>query len=332
MSPIRAPPNLPELVKAAFSKARANGDLTYYATQATILTANSVPFQLRFSPALASKPTAPKPKVEEPRKPFDPFENPENGPLFVADIPSTRHNLVLNKFAVVPEHFILATKDFKAQTDLLEPEDLAATYACIEAYDQYAKNHEGEYNELYAFFNSGLHSGASQPHRHIQLLPVDRMKDGLPESSKWDVLAKQLGQPNTTIVPFATFGERIHRDMTPQELHSIYLSLFRSAVDAVEDYAGKADEAGNGAARISYNLAMTSSSLVVMPRLAEGAVILENGVPAGKLSLNGTVLAGTALVKNEVEWNTLRSDGENQLLDILSKIGVPKTVDHAKKL
>lgn len=46
MPPIRAPVNLPELVKAAFSKARSNGDLTYYATQVTVLDANSTPVSL----------------------------------------------------------------------------------------------------------------------------------------------------------------------------------------------------------------------------------------------------------------------------------------------
>ena len=43
MTRIQAPPNLPALVKAAFQKARANGDLLYYPTQATILNVGSVP-------------------------------------------------------------------------------------------------------------------------------------------------------------------------------------------------------------------------------------------------------------------------------------------------
>ncbi|KAF6836684.1 inositol phospholipid synthesis protein Scs3p [Colletotrichum plurivorum] len=333
MSPIKAPANLPELVRTAFNRARTNGDLTYYATQVTVLHANSIPFQLRFSPALANKPTASRPKTEGPPKPFNPFENPENGPLFIADIPESGHNLVLNKFAVVPEHFILCTKEYKLQTHLLEPADLAATYACIEAYRQYGLNSGEENGELYAFFNSGSHSGASQPHRHIQLLPVARMKDGLEEGSEWDVLAKQLGRQSATGVPFATFGEHIHRDMTPDELHSIHVALFRSAVDAVEAHVGKVEDAGTGEAPICYNLAMTSNTLVVMPRLAEGAAVFNDGTPVGSLSLNGTVLAGTALVKNESEWNALRLNSDStQLLDVLTKIGVPRTTGHGKKL
>jgi ATP adenylyltransferase len=42
----------------------------------------------------------------------------------------------------------------------------------------------------------------------------------------------------------------------------------------------------------------------------------------GKLALNGTVLAGTALVKTQEEWDALRAEPE-QLLEILGRIGVP---------
>ena len=93
--------------------------------------------------------------------------------------------LVLNIFPVIPDHFILATKDFKQQTDLLEKDDLEAAYACLKAYKD-----NGE--ELFGFFNSGDHSGASQPHRHIQFLPVESMRSGTEAGAKWNVLADNL--------------------------------------------------------------------------------------------------------------------------------------------
>ena len=146
----------------------------------SILTA--VQFQLRFSPALANKPKSNKPKIPS-SKPFDPFESPPAG-LFIASLPPS-HFLVLNKFPVIPDHFILATKDFKQQTDLLEKDDLEAAYACLKAYKD-----NGE--ELFGFFNSGDHSGASQPHRHIQFLPVESMRSGTEAGAKWNVLADNL--------------------------------------------------------------------------------------------------------------------------------------------
>ncbi|KAI0841607.1 HIT-like protein [Hypoxylon sp. FL0890] len=307
-----APPNLPSLVKTAFNKACTNGDVTYYPTQVAILTPRSITFQLRYSPALALKPKAPKPK-EPNGKPFNPFENPSPA-LLVADLPPS-HRLVLNKFAVVPEHFILITKEVKPQTHVLEKDDIAATFACIEAYRR-----EGQ--KLFAFFNSGPHSGASQPHRHLQLLPVERMKDGLEavdRGKEWSVLAERLTE-SEKVLPFSVFTASMHSDMSDEERHRTYLELYRRAVNAVFPNTEVPVE---GEAKISYNFAMTSHSMALCPRSAEGAMIKNKaGEKVGEVALNGTVLAGTALVKNEAEWDALREDPD-MLLEILKGIGLP---------
>ncbi|KAH6693474.1 Ap4A phosphorylase II [Plectosphaerella plurivora] len=333
MSPIKAPANLPDLVKAAFSRAKTNADLNYYPTQVALISWGSIPFQLRFSPALANKPTASKPKSAS-TKPFDPFESPEKGPLFIAEV-LPAHNLVLNKFAIVPEHFILATKQYKEQIHLLEEADLAATYACIEAY-------HGHATELFAFFNSGPHSGASQPHRHIQLLPVEQMKAGLADPNAWNVLVDELSSASD--VPFTTFSKAISPSTTAAELHHAYLQLFGEALKATRSFADqyldrddiftKLEDAA--VTEISYNMAMTRSTLVICPRIAEGASILNpQGEPAGKLGLNGTVLAGTALVKSESEWDALRTGeagGATTLAAVLSKIGIPNRAGSPHRL
>lgn len=136
---------------------------------------------MRYCPTLAKKPT-PKEDDATPKKKIDPFENPPPA-LHVADIPTSNpsHLLVLNKFPIIAEHFILATKANKKQTHLLEQDDLEATYACLKAW------RDGTESKLFAFFNSGAHSGASQPHRHLQFLPVEKMHDGEATSS-WELL------------------------------------------------------------------------------------------------------------------------------------------------
>ncbi|PTB66256.1 alpha-galactosidase [Trichoderma citrinoviride] len=332
-------------------RALAANELHYFPTQVTILHINSIPFQLRFSPALANKPQGPPPDPAHPRKPFDPFANPPAA-LFVADL-GPHHYLVLNKFAVVPEHFILATKEFKWQTHLLEESDLQATLACIDAYEQARKtaaNNDGDDSSslqqkgkpqpedgLFAFFNAGDHSGASQPHRHIQLLPIARMKDGLEErnGSSWDVLAQQAHLLEQT--PFVTFSEPIGTETSPADLHAAYLRLYRKACQAVSQHnthAGSTTEAptdddegitSTGEARISYNMAMTRDRLVICPRLSDGCEV-QDGETSGRigfLALNGTVLAGTALVKSEAEWEALKKS-PGQLLAVLKSIGVPR--------
>jgi len=84
--------------------------------------------------------------------------------------------LVLNKFPIIAGHFILATKDYKEQTDDLEELDLEATFACLRLWEE--GNGSSRSTKLFAFFNSGEHSGASQPHRHIQFLPMDSILEG----------------------------------------------------------------------------------------------------------------------------------------------------------
>jgi ATP adenylyltransferase len=228
----------------------------------------------------------------------------------------------------VPEHSILITRTFKPQTHLLDAEDLVAAYACIRAYHDFPAGN-GETEELFAFFNCGEHSGASQPHRHLQLLPITQMRHGLPlhqESAfDWVVLADlvagvSIGDKSTGSheLPFIAYGERV---LDPQQLHAAYLRLYRAACTAAG--VETVDTAVGAEASISYNLAMTKDSIVIMPRTAEGAAVRDKqGNEVGRLALNGTVLAGTALVKTKAEWEALKDDPE-QLLEILGQIGVP---------
>ncbi|KAH6624121.1 histidine triad-like protein [Chaetomium sp. MPI-SDFR-AT-0129] len=349
----RIPANLPDLVSKAFHSARATGDVHFFPTQVTLVNVNSVPFQLRFSPALANKPRNPQPvpaaaqpkepndATSPPKKPFfDPFDNPQP-PMLITALPPS-HNLVLNKFAIVPEHFILATQAYKEQTDLLERADLEVAYGCIEAYHEHkeasatgAAVDKDRGSELFVFYNSGAESGSSQPHRHLQLLPVERMREGLDgeDYQAWDVLATSLLDEDVRKqVPFATFAERIGPET---DLWGVYLRLYQRACHAVLGDTTSStepleDRETTGPARIQYNLAMTRDVMVVAPRVAEGRAVSRVAADGrreevGRLALNGTVLAGTALVKTQEEWDALRAEPE-QLGGVLGSIGVPRGV------
>ncbi|PHH64726.1 hypothetical protein CDD81_3988 [Ophiocordyceps australis] len=359
---ITAPAHLPDLVRRTFSKARSSGDLSYYPTKVAVLNVGNVPFQLRFSPSLANKPKAPTGQ----HPPSDPFcyTTASASPLFVTDIGPT-HYLVLNKFCIVPEHFILATTALRQQTHVLEPADIAAAWACIIAYEPAnsqentdksdppqqemdikadPNNKQGD-NGLFVFFNSGPESGASQPHRHIQLLPITAMYDGLDYSHpRWNVLANSQSVHNT--LPFTCFSEPIS---SPDDAYAAYLRLYRRACDAVTAHKGQSlgssmnkihsdasislqktnanhESLTSCPARISYNMAMTNRSILLCPRLSEGATLAmaDSCTPhAVNVAFNGTLLAGALLAKSEIEWNILRND-PTLLGQTLSKIGVPK--------
>lgn len=230
---------LPSLVKAKYDAAKASSELIYSPTELSIIrTSSGVPvgtpitgkavcfptlssfqFQLRYCPSLMKKPL---PRLDslatKTLKKPDPFESPPSD-LLIAEIPrrSPTHTIVLNKFPIIEQHFILATKSFKEQTDPLEQDDLMATYSCIKAWNSSASNDLER--RLYAFFNSGDHSGASQPHRHIQFLPVECMRDGQ-GSYEWDVLMDSILLPEDEASKICVLSLLI-----PSVLHVLFESL-----------------------------------------------------------------------------------------------------------
>ncbi|KAL5612694.1 hypothetical protein BROUX41_004217 [Berkeleyomyces rouxiae] len=339
MSLVKAPSNLPALVSAAFAQARASNDLTFFPTQAAVLSTAYGPVQLRYAPSLAHKPKGPPRAAGSP--PIDPFADPP-APLRIATL-APAHILVLNKFAIAPEHFILATSAWRSQEDVLEEADIAAAHACVQAYRGQEGGNTGDtatgpgtqdsppvcHTGLFVFFNGGPHSGASQPHCHLQLIPVSSLHDGLPAAPAWvplidSILCATSGAPG---LPCRVFAQPIPAGASGKELFETYLALYAQACRAV---LGEGVEVPReGRALVSYNFAMTESTMAVCPRVAEGAEIcVQNG--QGKLQLNGTLLAGTALVKSESEWDALRQD-PRLFENVLSKIGVPKENEVAEK-
>lgn len=257
---------------------------------------------------------------------FDPFDNPPEA-LRISDL-GPSHFLVLNKFAIAAEHFILATNDFKDQEHLLEKDDFAAIRTCIDGYE----NPNGG-DGLFTFFNSGEFSGASQAHRHVQMIPISRMKDGLGPDSPWSVVADKLTAKDKlfgTIVaelPFTAIARNIS-GMDASQLHSTYLDMYQKGcrVEATITRHPKHESEPplDGPSRISYNLAMTKDTMVLLPRLSDKFHLQDaEGKPLGiKLSVNGTILAGTVLVKEERDYQTIQKF-PGALMRGLERIGVP---------
>ena len=70
-----------------------------------------------------------------------------------------KHTLILNKYPVQLGHMLLITNSWKPQNGWLNEDDFEAIL-----------NVDNDTSGLW-FFNSSKESGASQPHRHFQLLP-----------------------------------------------------------------------------------------------------------------------------------------------------------------
>jgi len=240
---------------------------------------------------------------------------------------------VLNKYPVISNHFILATKENKPQTDVLEEDDLYLTYASLQAWKQDAVGHEG--HSLFAFFNSGEHSGASQPHRHLQFLPIEDMKGG--DDGDWRVLCETMTSSAHQSLPllqnpslaFVHFATSLQPGLSAADLHQKYLLLMRAALACIGE--GKdlrsldaVSISCDGRTTFSYNLAMTTEVMAILPRRAEASAI--PGVADGFIAINGTILAGTMMVKEAEEWHSLCKQPE-LVQKILDDITYPRLLN-----
>src|SRR5258706_6084844 len=79
--------------------------------------------------------------------------------LFVADLSDT-HIALLNKFNVIDHHLLIVTRNFKSQEALLDLADFAALIAGMAEFDGLG------------FYNGGAEAGASQHHKHLQIVPL----------------------------------------------------------------------------------------------------------------------------------------------------------------
>jgi hypothetical protein len=107
-------------------------------------------------------------------------------------------------------------------------------------------------------------------------------------------------------LPFVHFARPLGSDPSGTELLSIYKELYSAAKEAVntfiatgsEDFALHPDSGGDSP--ISYNLAMTTSGMAILPRRSEGTMLQRNdGSEIGWVALNGTTLGGTMMVSRK---------------------------------
>ena len=160
------------------------------------------------------------------------------------------------------------------------------------------------------------------------------MRDG-DKTSSWDMLIDSIldttGRLTTARdIPFAYFSRLFHSEPSGAELLAMYSELYEAAKAAVDSFISSHPDqftlhpVDHGDLPISYNLAMTTNGMVVIPRRAEGTMLRrDDGSEIGFVALNGTTLGGTMMVKHQDEWDMLRNNPK--LLDsILSAIGIPR--------
>ena len=137
-------------VTSVTAAALDQGALEPIDTDFTVVKDNGVHFLVRIVSKLAIKPRA-----DSEHNPFLPYDK----ALHVADALPT-HICVLNKYNVLDHHLLIITREFDDQVSLLRYDDFHALWRCMSEY------------ESLGFYNSGTVSVKSQPHKHLQVVPL----------------------------------------------------------------------------------------------------------------------------------------------------------------
>ncbi|GAB4372553.1 MAG: ATP adenylyltransferase [Acidobacteriota bacterium] len=269
-----APSDLASRAREVARRALRSGALVPLPTRRTTLEDGGVRFVVRVLEALDDKRTAGLAARTGGRNPFLPYDE----RLHVASLPP-RHEILLNKFRVVDLHLLVVTRAFEPQEAPLAPDDLGALWACLQVLDGLG------------FYNSGTVAGASQPHRHLQLVAAP-LGDG-PE--RYPLETRYADETARRALPWAC-AVRAVRDLGSARAGETLHARWASALSELGEDPGNPGP---------YNLLLTRELLVVVPRRRESW----EGI-----SINALGFAGSLLVRDDAQLARLRDAGPMRAL------------------
>jgi len=189
-------------------------------------------------------------KIKEKHSTENPFL-PYQKSMYVADAGS-KHVCLLNRFPVLADHLLICTKAFAAQNSPLTQADFSAWLMGIDGGD------------VFGFYNGGPLAGASQRHRHMQLV-----KTRLPLESL--ILSGKLPFQHQL---FQFDGGR------PENLYRQYQSALQSL------------NLFDGTTCAPYNLLVKNNWMLLLPRTQSN---IEH------IFLNGINYGGIFLLRNDAQ-------------------------------
>jgi len=221
-----------------------------------------------------------KKKIYGPKQnPFYPWEK-----ILEIDKIGDHHQLILNKYPVQKGHILLITNNWKPQNGWLDINDWRAI-------QQVNKDTSGLW-----FFNSSPNAGASQPHRHFQLLRRSRDEISCPreqlflEMNSYQDINSKLKK--NIIVSKFNFLEN------SASLFEFYLELCKKL--------GLGDPISDKKPIYPYNILITNKWIAIIKR--------KNDNLHG-FSINGLGFAGYLLVTEKSNINYLKKFGPEKLLE-----------------
>lgn len=218
--------------------------------------------------------------------PFRPWD-----PRLQVDQIGPEHVLILNKYPVQIGHMLLISRDWAPQIGWLGHVDWQAV-ACVD------RDTSGLW-----FFNSGPIAGASQPHRHLQLLPR-RADEPICPRANWFLERSGLSAADRSA---DRYRDRLSASCVVQALPGSTLTA-ECLGDAYRSLCSRAGlgtpELLNQPAR-QYNILLTRQWMALILRSQEGV----HGFSVNALGFAGYLLSTSV---SELEW--LEQAGPDALL------------------
>jgi len=270
-----------------------SGALQPVSTRVAFVDDRGIEFVVRVSDNLLRKRQAPAP-YERPRS-GNPFLPPEPE-LTIGSLPP-HHIAVLNKFNVLENHVLVVTRGFVHQESLLTAADFAAVAPGL------------THGDGLAFYNAGKIAGASQPHKHFQLvpLPLGRSAD-IPTAVLFDDARSGID----TIADLRWRHALRKLDAAPDDREAFGEHCFAAYLEALHGLGLAAQAGDEEDARLPpYNLLLTRKWMFIAPRAREHFA---------DISVNGLGYAGSFFVSTPERLEEVRSAGP---MTILEKVSIP---------
>ena len=217
---------------------------------------------------------------------YGPKQNPFNPWEKVLEIEKigNYHQLILNKYPVQKGHILLITNKWKPQNGWLDLNDWIAI-------QKVNKDTSGLW-----FFNSSPKAGASQPHRHIQLLRRSHGEDTCPRE-KW-FLDLKIRNDNGTKLKKSIIVSHFNFLENSTYNYNLYLELTKKI--------GLGDPFNDDKPRYPYNILITNNWMAIIRRKFDHL----HG-----FSVNGLGFAGYLLITEKSDINYLKDFGPEKLLE-----------------
>ena len=287
--------------------ARRNGALQSIATELHCVDDGGVRFLVRVLASLKQKQREARARADGASRgqaPANPFL-PHDPRLFVADLTPT-HFCLLNKFNVVDSHLLLVTRAFEDQERLLTPADLEAMAVALAEIDGLG------------FFNGGTAAGASQPHKHLQLVPLPLAREGgrrYPSSRCWRRSSLEQSPENRRPFRGCRFAMRCSPStaarMPPTSTARIGGCWpWRGSPQPMRSARADARPA------MPYNLLLTRRWMLIVPRSRE---------QVGGIGVNALAYAGSLFVRDASELATVARTGPLRLIAEAAVAEAPTT-------